>query len=259
MQTVKQMLDRALTLLRDNEAGFEATTWSRKSLLDWLNEGLCQIAALRPDLFVTTADIPLKPGSQQELPEGYEQILSIEGTVTAGPDGTPIVSDSATVADSALLRRFKKKPCLASQTSECGDPGAGYEVKSFIPNPHNMRQFRVEPPVPAGASVEVRASVVKAPGHYTDGDANKDVALSCPSHAALLDWIMHRAYSTELESEYAIRAKNDHLRQFYASVNGKYIADSRMVSGYVLGREGTGDERSGAPRELRQFGSGVGG
>ena len=255
MQTIGAFIDRALTLLHDAEPGFEATLWSKPTLLGHLNEGLCQIAAMRPDLFTGTHKIPLRPGSHQELPEGFAAIYGVDGNVQVGPDGQVTVEDDVHVSDQAMLRRFKKKPCLASDAlTDCGDAGTGYRVKTFIPNPHNLREFRVEPPVPEGANVEIMATVLKTPRTYTDADLSRNIPLECPNTAALMDWVLHRAYCIESESEYIRSAKNDHLRYFYGSVNGKYFADSRMRSGYVLGQTGTGDERSGAPRELRNLG-----
>lgn len=252
MTTVRAIIDRALTLLQDNEPGFESTTWTRASLLDWLNEGLRQIAAARPDLFTSVEPIPLRSGTLQRVPDAYVAIYAIEGNLRLNADGAYEIAVDVTVADSAMLRRFKKKPCLLS---ECGgDAATGYVVRTFVRSPYNQQDFRVEPPVPEGATVEVMASVLKRPAEYTLGDIDKEVELSCPNEAALLDWIMHRAYTMETESAYARNAKLDHIRLFYTALNLNYNADGRMTSGYVLGQTGTGERSVGPQRDIRNTG-----
>ena len=260
MSTVRQITERAAITLRDFEAGHEFTTWTKAMLLEWLNEGLCQLSALRPDLFTATRKITLKPGANQTLPDGIDAVYDINGNVLISPDGTETVEEGVTTGNQKLSRRFKKKPCLVADDTggNCGDLGDGYKVKSFIRNPYTSREFRVEPPVPEGVEVEVMATVLLAPGHFDEGDYENKTPLSCSNDAALLDWILMRAYEVEIESEYAARAKVYHAQKFYHETGQKYFADSRMTSGYVLGQKGSGDERSGPPRDLRSmtFGGG---
>lgn len=255
MTTVKDMIQRALTLLQDNEAGFESTTWTQDVLLLWVNEGMKQIAAMRPDLFTSVEKITLTSGRTQKLDTTkYVAIYDIDGNVQVGPDGEEIVDDDVSADNAAMLKRFKKKRCLPKDACGCGDAATGYNVSLFVQNQYSQTDFSVEPPVPAGASVEVMATVQRCPAQYTMGDVAKNIELTCPNEPALLDWIMHRAYTIETESEYIVAAKRDHLHQFYASVNGKYTADSRMTSGYVFGQRGDGDRASGPQRDLKNVG-----
>lgn len=252
MTTVRDLIDRALTLLQDNEPGFESTTWTRSALLGWLNEGLKQIAAARPDLFTSVEKVPLQAGRNQRLPDRYTAIYAIEGNLKLQADGSYAVEDDITIADSAMLRRYKKKRCLPKDCG--GDAATGYAVKTFIRSPYNQQDFSVEPPVPKDAEVEVMASVQRRPAEYSLGDIDKEVELACPNEAALLDWITHRAYTTETESAYARNAKLDHIRLFYTSLNVKYNADGRMTSGYVLGQTGAGERAVGPQRDIRNTG-----
>lgn len=255
MTTAANIIERAQTLLRDDESDNAGVVWPDSDLIEWVSEGIQVIASLRPDAMTETANIPLVAGAAQTLPDEYAALLSVEGTVVVHPDGSVTVEQEATVADSRMVRRFGKKRCLASQApGPCGQIGADYRVRSFSISPYNQRDFRVEPPVPAGASVEIRATVTKVAPALSLGDRNKPLPVQSKYDAALLNWVMHRAYSSEIESEYATASREQHLRAFYSVLNGTYFADSRLASGYVLGREGTGDPRSGAPRELREFG-----
>ena len=52
MTTPKQLISRASKILNDDKPGYENTSWSVECLLDFLNEGLCQLAAYRPTEFV---------------------------------------------------------------------------------------------------------------------------------------------------------------------------------------------------------------
>lgn len=257
MATVQELILRASTTLRDQEPGYAFTTWSKAQLISYLNEGLCELAGLRPDLFVETRKIPLQTGAVQTLPDDVVAILDVNGNVLVQPDGTEVVTENIKTADQDLLRRFGKKRCFAAQEDAC--PSAGtYEANSFVQSKFSQNEFRVEPPVPAGVSAEVTATVQVAPKTITVGDYEGAVEVPCSHHAQLLDWVLHRAYEQEIESEYAMRAKTYHLDKFYHGVGQDYFGASRMKSGYVLGMEGHGDGRSGVPRELRsmRFGRG---
>ncbi|PZO72262.1 MAG: hypothetical protein DI640_12875 [Sphingomonas taxi] len=254
MATLNTILERATTILNDHEEGFINTTWSKAELLGWAQEALEHIAELRPDNFTTTMNIPLRPGSAQEAPEGVRAVLDVFGNVRANADGSTEISDDVSSVDQNLIRRFKKKRCLPEDDDGvCGDPGDNYRVTNFIRDPFNMRRFRVEPPVPEGANVEVSASVILIPS-VEEGSLDDEIGVSA---TAVLHWVLMRAYAKDMESEFATRERAFYYSAFYSALGEGYFADSRISSGFHLGLEGHGDPRSGAPRELRKISGGA--
>lgn len=254
MHTVADIIRRASMTLRDQEKGHEYTTWSKQTLLEYLQEGICELAGLRPDLFTETRTIPLKPGSTQSLPADVIAVVDVTGNVETTASGVEKVTENVRQADQDLLRRFGKKRCTTSDSGtqdDCAQPGENYSVKNFVRSAHSNREFRVEPPVPEGARVEVTATVRRAPEELSLASLDKKTELKCGHHAQLVDWILHRAYEQEIESEYALRAKEYHMRKFYHGIGVDYFADSRAHSGYQLGLKGHGDRASGPQRDLR--------
>lgn len=97
--SAKNVLNRVQIILQD--AG--AVRWPLTELVDWLNDGLKEIAFLKPSATSTTTVIPLAEGTYQAIPDGYASLIRVicnvsgDGTelspYTSGRTVTPIVRE----------------------------------------------------------------------------------------------------------------------------------------------------------------------
>lgn len=244
--TLGDIVKRITGLLNDADPHAPNTRWSRETLIDYINEGLCRVNARRPDAFADTVQLTLKPGALQQLPMAFASFNAIETSVDAKGNETPVQQ-----VDERFAKIFSKKPCLSRDTrcedpraaAQAGllDPCAAYAVKSFTKNAIDERSFRVEPPVPEGCSAVVTATVVRKPPRFCGADASKCLGIPCEFEAAVVEWALYRAYSMDIESAISARMAERHLEAFEIMMKGDYLQEQRYGSGYYRGHEGTGD------------------
>lgn len=71
MKTAKELLERAGTLLLDQEF----TRWTLDELCTWINDGQLEIVIQKPSATARTVNLPMVEGTLQSLPTGYNSIL----------------------------------------------------------------------------------------------------------------------------------------------------------------------------------------
>lgn len=234
--TVSSLVLRARNILRDGQKDGRPQLWPDEVLVDYLNEGLALLQSLRPDSFVTTADITLTPGSYQTLPEEYDQLVE----VLENKDGSPI-----TASDDAARNIIQGKGCSTSDCqTESSSPARG--VSSYSRSGTDLRGFHVQPPVRPGQRPTVTARVVANPPCHSASDQTPCVGVPRKHEAALTDWMLYRAWSTDIESEFAFRSAAAAHDRFYLVVNSARLNEARFGSKYWMGREGDGDENTNA-------------
>lgn len=246
MTSVAKLIQRASRILNDQEEGYSYTAWTATELLDHYNEAVCTAYNMRPDLFSKDETIDLQPGSKQKLPDGVGHLLSVDSNLDENGDldeDTPL-----TMSAGDMVKGLRGKNTCA--TSEACEP---FKIKGWRKST-TAGTFFVEPPVPAGTSVSVDATVTCPPTTTKGGDIGGDSAMDCGFDSALVDWILYRALSRDSESQFNFAAARRHQASFYDMINASYLADSRVQSGYMLGREGDGVETTGWRNELRQMG-----
>jgi hypothetical protein len=77
---VSSILSRASTLLLDETA----TRWPQAELLNWLNDGILEMASMKPLLFTGRSTMPLAVGVYQTIPSGKRHLHRVISNV-AGP------------------------------------------------------------------------------------------------------------------------------------------------------------------------------
>lgn len=204
----RSLVDEASRLLNDAEPGFENIRWTRADLLSYLNEALCMLSIARPNMFLTTMELPLSVGSVQRLPDGVKALYRIDGTVL--PDGS-ISNKAPSKGNQYLARWFTNVACAASAVAA----GAAYVVGSYSVDANDKQSFIVQPPVPADkAGVKVSAVVLKAPGGLTEkSDA---LGVDCCYGPALIEWMLYRAYGVDDESASSPIRAREHLATFFS-------------------------------------------
>jgi hypothetical protein len=232
-------------MLRDRGKAGKGQLWSDAELVDYLNEGLSVMQGLRPDAFTTIETITLTPGVRQELPEGMDRLVELLDNVTSEDDAS-ISNGAISEATDNYKNALRRYDCN-KQTGECAPQAEidGYLVRSFSVSPSDPTSFTVEPPVPAGASPTVTARVVgAAPCH--DASDGTCIGVAGKHAAALVDWMLFRAWSADIESEFAFRSAAAANQRFYAIVGLQRLNEARYASGFWLGAEGDGDPQTDA-------------
>jgi hypothetical protein len=198
-------------LLNDYEPGYEHIRWTRLDLLDYLNDAQAQLYVLRPAAFTRGEVFVLRPGSLQgPLPDGCQ----LQRVVGSG-DGS-----RARKVDDGLLQAFAGFGCKPAAAP------AAYRVSGFSFNPEDAAHFFIDPPVPEDGLVHVVTTICQqAPRILTLADL--DAALPSPPappvdqldapgamRNPLIEWMLHRAYSVDMESPQSSAKQALHLQTF---------------------------------------------
>lgn len=224
--TASEIIHKVSATLSDQCEGREFTTWAEQELLGYLNEGLCQIFALRPDVFSSVKDITLQAGDIQDFSGEYSAILSINGV-------QPTDVNEETQNQSTLLTHFRKKSCLNTNVS------GAYTLRGFTVDPVVRSLITVNPAVPNGETVTVKAVVSQRPCKLDLADT---LSAPCEYESALCDWMLMRAYGVESETDpQSLELMRSYRQGFYDTFQVNYRQYQRFNSGYYGGREGDGD------------------
>jgi hypothetical protein len=215
-------------LLNDAEPGYEHIRWTRADLLEYLNDAQRQVYLVRPELYAQTDVFALVPGARQgPLPDGC-QLQKIIGS--AGDAGR------ARKVDDGLLQAFADTGC--APVSVCGD----YRVRGYSFTPQDPQSFFVDPPVPEdGQPYTVALVCQQSPEAITlaqldDADPRNDrLVTPARMHNALIEWMLYRAYSVDMESAQSFAKQQDHRQHFYAML-GVSEAKERVVAVSQAGR-----------------------
>lgn len=232
MDKVKDYILHASTQLNDQLFGRAFVRWGRGLLLDYLNLGLAEIGAYRPDAFAAEEEITLSPGAKQTLAGGR----SLKSLV-ANVDGSFIRE-----SDAMLLKSFAAYDvCAPNIRFKDGRPD--FKIRSFAVSKDNPATFYVEPPVPKGLEVRVIASILGETPVYTLDDWSNEVLIEAKYKNSLVDFMLGKAYEANKESAGDRIASQQHFARFYQILGVKYKRESQYRSGNDLGKTGSGDER----------------
>lgn len=248
MKEVGEYVTGASVLLNDQQVGREFTRWSRALLVSFLNDALAEIAAHKPEAFARQEELRLEPGRVQH-------IESVVGMGNEIPLGARLVSidtnaDGSTVyeADYDLTQAFAPFNCCDEPLELDRHGRPRYRVVSYSINPRDTKSFTVSPPVPAGLSPVVRATIVGAIPQYTaQSHFSTPVYIEPKYQAAILDYIVGKAFEIDTESPSSRTNADRHLGRFYTMLGVKYRYEAAYRAGNVNGAVGDGDPRSRAP------------
>jgi len=197
METLSDKLDLIAVDLRDFEAGYEFTQFSRESLISYWNEGLCILHRIRPDLFTRSRDFTLAPGPRQFIGEGC-LLKSVDANL--GPDGEEL----------SPINPVSRKAQLAWGRPACQPRPENYRVLDYSQDPKQRDTFYVSPPAPPGAPHMVRIVCVDAPPTLTISDLGVEAPVDCWQYALVRHYVLAQAY--QLDSDQASLAlSNSHM------------------------------------------------
>ncbi len=140
---VDDMLDDVSRTLLDTAR----RTWSRASLVGYMNEALFASSAVKPDVYTVRANVPLEEGTLQELPTGGIALIDIpRNSLQSGGDGRVVTQVDAEML--AEANRFW--PAATTQS----------QVEHYTADPRDPRRFQVFPPNDGTGLVEMLYAAV---------------------------------------------------------------------------------------------------
>ncbi len=189
-------------------------TWTADQILEWINDALRQLVAVRPDAITRTSSITLTASETRQSITGRRLI---DVTRNMGVNGTTIGNN------------IRKVNMQAKDAFEPGwhaaTPAAAVEEWMYEPD-KDPTVFFVSPPVHASTVVQVEVVEAIDPTALTDVSDNlptKDVY-----SPALINWVLYRCLSRDSEKtpNYS-RAKGEY-QAFYNALGVKIPGDKRV-------------------------------
>jgi hypothetical protein len=219
-------------------------SWSDTAIVDYINEGIGLLQSLRPDAFIKLINLRLTPGVKQVAPEGIDRIAEVLNATDA--DGN-IIGDIQRRSDTALSRLPANVGCSGNPdvTDTCTNAEA-YVATSATINDFDPRSFDIYPPPPRNADSYVCVRAVMDPPCFCANRPGEEFDIPVKFHAAIIDWVIHRAYLRDIESTYAIAQSTNAFNRFYTIISNGQTGESKFGSGYFLGAEGSGDPQAKA-------------
>ena len=216
----KDTLARARTILQDETS----VRWPLPELCGWLNDGLREIAALKPSAFAATQDLVLVEGVKQSLPAGVGRLLRpISNAPFAGADRYP--RTPVTVTDQALLD--------AVTPDWHADRRKAQQVRHVMFDEASPRTFYVYPPNDGTGRLRAVVSVIPAQvvasGSPTAIDSyGAEVPIEDTYANLLLDYILYRAFSKDAQFASSIQRAAAHFQQFTNGMGVQVGAEANM-------------------------------
>jgi hypothetical protein len=216
--TTGDILRKAVAILQDGSS----VRWPLPELLGWLNDGTRAIAMVKPTATAVTVDMPLVAGTRQQLPETYHQLLQVvRNNKTTSPVAmraiTPIVKE---VMDTQY-------PGWHSTTVM---PFAD-EVVHMAEDTFDPLTFYVIPGNTGNGIVQIVASVVPAAiatpttNPFSIESYTQPVPVADIYQNTLLDYILHCAFSKDMNLPGAAQRSQAHFQKFQASLGVKAQAE----------------------------------
>lgn len=203
--TALQIIEDARVLLKDEAA----VAWDDQKLLNWLNAGQREIAAVRPDAYPQFAVVTTVVGTRQSLPAGAVMLLNVQRNMAV--DGT---------TPGRAIRKCGRDE-LDSVNPEWHTDAPQATARNYVYDTYTPKVFYLYPPSVAGSKVEVTYSAVPPDVASVGGNISLDDSFRNP----LLDYVLYRAYSEDLDTAGAGPRAMAHRQAFDAFLGLKARAD----------------------------------
>lgn len=204
--TVQSVLKEVQTALND----LEGIRWTAIELGEYLNDGQRDIAALRPDMFVTQTTLVCVTGAKQTLPTACVNFM-----------------DMPRVTGGASMRKVDRWVLDALTPSWYSDtPTAALKHYCYDTNQPNV--VYVYPPAIAATSVDVVYSTlpadITAPSGAPYSTATGNVSVDDIFKNALIHFILFRAFAKDAEFGGNAAFSSAHYGMFKTSVGSDVAA-----------------------------------
>ena len=211
----QDVLSRASVTLQDD--GF--VRWTLPELLTYLNDGMREIAIVRPEAVAQTLELAMQEGTLQTLATAHIQLIrAIRNldTLDADPEGRAggraITVVSRTTLD-VTMPGWQDPDVLAYAKN----------VQHVIQDTMNPRAFYVVPGNDGTGTIEVLMAVmptdVPLPAQpYNIENYTADLEIPQMHRAALVDYVMYRAYLKDTGDPNNAARADRHMNMFRTSL-----------------------------------------
>lgn len=210
--SVQSVVDRVQATLVDKTG----VRWPiNNELVLWVNDAQKEIALLKPDAAAESVTITLVTGTKQSIPAAGNRLLGVVRNMSAASSGT-----------GKRAIRLVQHDALNSQTPDWHDPSAtgsaahGVNVKHYVYDEQNPREFYVYPGVAGNAYIEIIHAINPTTVSITDN-------LSIPDlySTAVMNYVLYMCYMKDAEVVVNAQRAGTHYQLFTASVMGKTSVD----------------------------------
>lgn len=189
----KEILDRARRLIQDETS----VRWPLPELRLWLNDGLREIAVLKPTAYSGSIVFSLATGTRQTLSENYASVMGVVRNLKTNATSPKVPGPSVRAVDMDMLdasspnwhdgTKVKYQKTVKNAAFDANDP------RSFYVYPGNDGTGFVE------LIVSKIPSQVAAPASALDDLASygATVDLQDSYFNCLVDYVLYRAYSKD--------------------------------------------------------------
>jgi hypothetical protein len=191
---VSEIITRAQDLLSDTSA----VRWTSAELIRYINDAQREIATVHPESSSVVANVTLVAGTKQALPAGSIALGRINRNMGVG-GATPSTAPRPT----SRQLMDAHKPGWHSDT-------ATLVVKHWMVDQRTPRIFYVYPPMSGATIVECEYSVIPTPVAAA-GDA---ITLPDFYLNAILEFVLYRAFSKDIEIPGMVAMANKHYEAF---------------------------------------------
>lgn len=204
--TIVSVLDRANIILVDTTK----TRWDYKELLTWYNDAILAIADVRPDSQLANVSFTVSPNaSKQTLPSDGVRWLDVMYNIATG---APITKSDRRQLDDQIPNWHKQ---------------SGSQVRLYVFDERDPKNIYVYPQPTTATDIQVCYS--KAPIAVDIADFETDttvIGVDDSYVSALVDFILHRAYSKDADYASDPERSMRHYNAFMASISQKTQVDS---------------------------------
>lgn len=221
----RDILSRVKIVLQD--AG--AVRWPLPELAGWLSDAMREIASRKPSATSAVANIAMVQGTRQTLPDEYLSLIRVvRNLVPSGVTDPPYVGG---IAVTPIVREI-----LDAQNVNWHDPARVTQrvaVRHVIFDPLDPRTFYVYPGNTGAGLIECIVSVIPEPVAVEVGDDpddlesyNIDLPLSAVYQTPLIDFVLYRAFSKDMQLAGAGDRAAMHYQQFAQAIDTRTNLDA---------------------------------
>ena len=208
--------NRASLLLSDASQ----TRWLPAELLNWINDGQLEIAALVPNANPTTATVALVAGSKQTL-SVTPAALFINGFVrNMGVGGTTPGSQIRQVTRKYMESFVAGWLTAATSTT--------VTHVAYDPEDSNL-DFYVYPPQPASGMSSIEIVYSSLPTTIASLTAGVSITIKDMYANALLDYVLYRAFAKDSEYGNQDNKSQMHYKMFSQAIGVKFSFDTAVA------------------------------
>ncbi len=205
---VESLIDDAAFMLTDEGN----TRWSKDALLGWFNQGQRALVSRRPDTLPVNAEFTCAAGVKQAIPDTGVRLMNVVRNI--GGRGISKV----------------EKQFLDYHVPDWYNADQSDRVQHFVFDERDPKTFYVYPPAEDELKLEIVYS--KSPAAAAIADiASTNIEVDDVWANAILEYMLHRAWSKDAEDAGNLARSREHLQNFRIAIGEITEADAATSPG----------------------------